>query len=359
MVNHVKNILLVTPGFARDEKDTTCIPALQEFVLGLNTYYPEIKVTIVCLHYPEIEKTYHWFGNEVWALGAGNVHFPNRLRFWRKMKRTIRRLHNQKTFDLIHSFWFDEVTYLTSRVASKLNIPIFCTFMGQDAIGKTLYSRRISLPEENLIAISKFQQRKITDNLGLTVPNLISWGVSIPIKTEAFSVEKDVDIVNVGSFNEIKNQQEAIKIIAEVRKEIPSIKCIFVGTGPKLENVQSLVKKLGLEKHVFFQGQVSRAKTIKIIARSKLLLHSSDYESYGMIFAEAMVAKTMIVSKEVGIAKNYDFWGIYKTQSEAVSLITSLLTSPVYPSDSESLAHSIKPTIEAYVSFWRIKKDRT
>lgn len=359
MVNGVKNILLVTPGFARDEKDTTCIPALQELVMGLNTYYPEIKVTIISLHYPETEKTYRWFNNDVWAMGADNARFPNRLRSWRKMKRLIKRLHKKKAFDLIHSFWFDEVTYLTSRITSKLNLPLYCTFMGQDAVGKNVYSRRISLPVENLIAISEFQQQKIIESLGLKVPNLISWGVSVPIRITAPSAEKETDIVNVGSFNEIKKQQEAIEIIAEVRKSFPSIQCIFIGTGPKLASAQSQVKELGLENNVFFRGELSRAETIKIIGQSKLLLHCSDYESYGMIFAEAIATKTMVVSKAVGIAKKQDFWGIYRSPSEAVSLITSLLKSPVYPDSTGSLTHSIKSTVDAYVSFWGIKKDRT
>lgn len=358
MNDNLKNILLITPGFPADENDTTCIPALQDFIKGLNRFEPNLSITIISLHYPAKTAVYSWFGNEVHTIGANNCRFPKRFIYWKKLQRTIMSLHHQKYFDLIHTFWFDEVTFVSSKTARKLNLPLFCTFMGQDALGNNPYANRIEVETSRLVALSQFHHKKIDKHLGLNVATIIPWGVdsiSFPEK----EVKKEIDIVNVGAFNITKNQKESIAIIARVKKELPSIKCVFLGDGAELESMKSLVASLGLQNNITFKGKLSRKETLQTIEKSKLLLHSSSYESFGMIFAESITAKTMIVSKAVGMAEKLPFWGIYETPYDATSLIISLLEAPVYPNDSDVLAHSIKSTVDAYVSFWSIKKDRT
>ena len=50
-MNSAKTVVILTPGFARDEQDSTCLPFLQEYVLTLkkNSSY---SCKIVALQYP-------------------------------------------------------------------------------------------------------------------------------------------------------------------------------------------------------------------------------------------------------------------------------------------------------------------
>ncbi|WP_258543754.1 glycosyltransferase [Parvicella tangerina] len=349
------NLLFVTPGFPENEADSTCIPALQEFVLGLNKLYPEIDITILTLHYPGENKHYNWYGNKIVSIGANNCSFPKRLFYWKQLKSMVSQLHLKQTFDLIHTFWFDEVTYLMSPLAQKLNIPMYCTFMGQDAIGKNKYAQRIHPKNITLVALSAQHNSAIKTHLNISVENIIPWGIS---KSSKKCPDKDLDLINIGSFNTIKNQMEALDIISKSLDVYPDLSCVFVGDGPELGRVKSHAHELGIEKNVTFTGKLNRDDIFLLLDRTKILLHSSNYESFGMIFAEAVYSDTMIVSREVGIAEEKPWWKVYESTEAAAEFIIELLKNPTSPTDQEKSSVSIANTVGKYVQLWSTKKGR-
>jgi len=60
---------MLTPGFAENETDTTCIPALQIYADALRKH-SGYEVSIVALHYPKKSSVYHWNDIPVQALGG-------------------------------------------------------------------------------------------------------------------------------------------------------------------------------------------------------------------------------------------------------------------------------------------------
>ncbi len=350
-----KNILFLTPGFPADENDSTCIPALQDFIKGLRLQEPDLAISIISLHYPEQKNVYHWQGCKVYALGAANCKFPKRYYYWRALKSQVLQLHQREPFDLIHGFWFDEVTYVVNEFKHRLSIPIYCTFMGQEGVTANRYSKRIDLPEGNLVALSDFQHKDIVSNLGIKPAHLIPWATT----NHPTSFDKTIDLINIGWFNELKNQKESIAILAQVQKVYPHVKMIFIGEGALLDQCQSQVKKLSLANNVQFTGLIPREEVFDLLSKSRILIHSSHYESFGMIFPEAISAQTMIVSKRVGIAKEEPWWKIYSTVDQAVSQIKEFLEHPVYPSKDEKEQFSVQNTVEKYLTLWGTKKGRT
>ena len=67
-----KHILLLTPGFPRDEADSTCIPPLQLFVKGLAAAHPEATLSVITFQYPDRITPFHWHGITVYPAGGGN-----------------------------------------------------------------------------------------------------------------------------------------------------------------------------------------------------------------------------------------------------------------------------------------------
>jgi glycosyltransferase involved in cell wall biosynthesis len=348
-MSKAQSILLVTPGFPRDEDDTTCIPALQELVTGLRKHAPSITLKVIALHYPGTSKTYHWHGIEVCAIGADNCSYPKRLVYWKKLQKKVKGWHEKYCFDLIHTFWYGELNIVLERFSKQVNVPLYCTFMGQDALPDNKYAGRINIPEERLISLSAFHQQNIKEHLGLTPKTIIPWGMN---KVAFASQEKNIDIINIGWFNDIKRQDQALAIMKELIFQDPSLQCVFVGDGPHLPKLKTAVDQDGLSDNILFMGHLDRPSTLMILGKSKLLLHTSDYESYGMIFPEAVAAKTMIVSKAVGIAREEAWWKLYSTEEEAIHFIHDFLSSEVYPSDNDQLIFSVEKTVAAYLNFW-------
>src|SRR5579864_4691250 len=77
--------IILTPGFPRDEDDTTCLPWLQAFVLSVKKLFPTLQLTIVAFQYPFEAKNYQWHGITVIAIGGANRTKLRRLLTWRKV----------------------------------------------------------------------------------------------------------------------------------------------------------------------------------------------------------------------------------------------------------------------------------
>ena len=80
--------------------------------------------------------------------------------------------------------------------------------------------------------------------------------------------------------------------------------------------------------------------------RSKVLVHTSSFESQGYVFLEAMSRGMSIVSFDVGIAIASNKWHVAKSNDDFKSAILNLLSQekkyiPKYP-------YLIEGTIESY-----------
>ncbi len=51
-MKYSKHIVILTPGFPKNEQDTTCIPPLQAYVENFTAIHPEIKMSIISFQYP-------------------------------------------------------------------------------------------------------------------------------------------------------------------------------------------------------------------------------------------------------------------------------------------------------------------
>lgn len=57
--------IILIPGFAKDESDSTCLPAQQLLIKKINSINPQLEIIIITFQYPYTNKEYSWFGNRV------------------------------------------------------------------------------------------------------------------------------------------------------------------------------------------------------------------------------------------------------------------------------------------------------
>ena len=71
-MNNDETFVILTPGFPKNEADSTCIPMLQQFVLTLKDLYPQINIVVLSFQYPYFKKTYQWFDITVTSFNGRN-----------------------------------------------------------------------------------------------------------------------------------------------------------------------------------------------------------------------------------------------------------------------------------------------
>jgi glycosyltransferase involved in cell wall biosynthesis len=62
--------------------------------------------------------------------------------------------------------------------------------------------------------------------------------------------EREVDLLGVGSLIPLKQYDIFLEVVAEIKNQIPEVKALLVGKGPRERELQSLLDNLNLESNV-------------------------------------------------------------------------------------------------------------
>lgn len=342
-----KHLVILTPGFPENEEDSTCIPALQIFVKEL-VKTNAINVSVITLYYPNKRTSHNWNGIKVTALALpqNKLHkIASLFTTWKQLKQ----IHKDNPIDSIHSFWLGECAFLGHYFSKKNNLNHVITLMGQDANNKSIFSRFLPLKKIDLVTLSNFHQQTLLNNF--KVPSkIIPWGIHAEI-TENNTSEKTIDIIGIGSLIPLKKYSLFLDIIRNLKLEYPDINAIIIGDGKEKKALLMQIKTLQLEKNIKLLGALSYPKTQKLLSKSKVLLHTSNYESFGMVFAEALAVKTPIVSRPVGIASKSDFWYLGNTKEELIIACKKMLLKNTY---EETKSYNISDTVNAYLKLYHV-----
>lgn len=345
MNSNIKHIVFLTPGFASSEEDTSTIPAIQVYFKALKKVFPELKITIIAFQFPFTNKSYNWHGCSVIPLNGKNK-ITHKLFVWNRAYKALSKINKKNQITLIHSFWLSECAFIGYWFSKKNHIPHITTLMGQDVLKKNYYLKLLPLKSMQFICISTIQRQHLHRSVPIQ-PKIIPWGID-PKECNSLS-KKTIDIIGVGSLIPLKNFELFIDVIYELNK-IKPLKVILIGDGIQKEFLQKKIHSLQLENAITLTGLLPYEETLSSISKAKVLLHTSNYEGFGMIFAEALQCKTMIVSKEVGCAYSTENWTLCETKIEMVNACKKSLIKPF--SDQHLNPYTIEKTVTEYLKFY-------
>lgn len=112
-------------------------------------------------------------------------------------------------------------------------------------------------------------------------------------KLASLKIKKQVDkfgkyIIQIGRVYSIKNYETTIKALTKVSKEI---NYVIVGSTQDqvyLDTLKDLIKRLGLEKRVFFTGVIKGIDKYYLIKHAQMMVHMALWESYCNVVHEGL-----------------------------------------------------------------------
>ncbi len=350
MRKYEKRLVILTPGFPKNEADTTCIPFLQDFILELNEQFPNLKIDILAFDYPLNTGTYQWNKNEVVSFNGwkkGNIkRFYKWLLIWRRLKKISR---GQNLIGLL-SLWCGECAFLGNRFAKRNHIAHFCWIQGQDAKIENKYIAWIRPSPAELIAISDFNQKEFEKNHAIRPGHVIPVGIKPP---EFYNNKerRDIDILGVGSLIPLKQYHLFIEIIYKIRQFLPEIKAVISGNGPEQERLKMAIVNYNLEGNIELTGELSHDKILTLMKGGKVFLHTSNYEGFSVACMEALGSGCHVISFIKPMQFDIKQWHIVQTISEMMETAKSILNNPdsVYESVLPFTAReSVKSILQLY-----------
>ncbi len=342
MVRKKSHIVFLTPGFAESEKDSVTIPALQVYLKTLQISLPNTVMTILSFQFPFSYEIYKWHGIKVVPLNGKNHGFK-KLWIWHKAYKTLKDLHKNQPISCLHSFWIGECSFIGEKFTKKHNIKHLITAMGQDVLKPNKYIKSIYKSDSKIITLSKRHSKLLKQNFDIN-SLIIPWGIA---KQEFPEIqEKPIDILGVGSLNEIKNYALFVKVIKKLSQKLDSLKVELIGDGHLNREIENEISEKNLQDTIKLTGKLSRKLVLDKMSKAKILLHTSCYESFGYVFLEAFFSGMHIVSFDVGIAQKSERWKICENIDDMQDSLIKLLQ---YENKMErKLLFNIDNTVLAY-----------
>ena len=111
-----------------------------------------------------------------------------------------------------------------------------------------------------------------------------------PVQFSTQHFERDIDILGAGSLIPLKQYDIYIDVVFELKKKLPCIKTMICGNGPEHDKLRSMIEERDMQSNITLAGEISHDQVLKLMQRSKIFLHPSNYEGYGTVCLEALCA---------------------------------------------------------------------
>lgn len=319
-----ETFVILIPGFAENEEDSTCLPSQQLFVNLLKEKFPALNIVIIAFQYPFISHEYNWHRSHVIALGGKGRSKFFRLMLWRKAWKKLKRLNKETKLIGILSFWCGECALIGDRFSKKYGMLHYCWLMGQDAKKENNYVKRIKPLPTTLVAISDFIRKEFSTNHGIQPQQVIPFGIG-PAQFPHENMERSIDVLGAGSLISLKQFDVFIEIINRLRKQLPTVNAVIYGKGPEEDRLKQLITAYDLRDRIVLPGETKHSKLLKEMVRTKIFLHTSRYEGLGVVCIEALYAGAHVISFCRPMDKDIPQWHIVDTIDEMAQKAISLL----------------------------------
>ena len=158
------------------------------------------------------------------------------------------------------------------------------------------------LKKTNIIAVSDFTKQALIKN---KIPKeriiVIHNGVRLSdYSCIGVAKERDPTICFVGRLTKNKRVEDLIMALPLVKKELPTVKCLIIGTGPEEKSLKKLAASLGLENEISFLGFLrTHSQVQKKLKACQLFCSPSTVEGFGITMVEALASEVPFVCSDI------------------------------------------------------------
>jgi glycosyltransferase involved in cell wall biosynthesis len=286
------------------------------------------------------------------------------FKLWASVKKTARNIEGQYIITAQDPFYFGLIASLVSR---KYKVPFeiqvhtdIFEFTKGKIVLKTL--ARLTIPKANGIRVVS---NSALNQIKKVVKNISAKTYIIPISIEKKDYSKahyttsNPTILIVSRLEKEKNIFLALEIFKKTREHVPQLELRIAGEGSLDHELRKYAVSLNVEANTVFLGFVEDLE--REYGKAQVLLHTADFEGFGMVFIEAAQAGLPIVSTDIGIAKLISKFTFHKEDIDsAVTHLRNLLggedlwnkTSDANNKNSEKFITTKDNYVKSIVGAW-------
>ena len=136
------------------------------------------------------------------------------------------------------------------------------------------------------------------------IPNGINPSYTNNVKQDVFRKKYNIAhdekiILCVGRLHPRKGFQYVIAAMPHILREIPNVVLVIVGDGPYRRILETLAKRLRVERNIIFTGYVDEQTKKEAFADADVVIIPSLMEPFGLVALEAMAMKKPVIASNV------------------------------------------------------------
>ena len=172
--------------------------------------------------------------------------------------------------------------------------------------------KRIFSGEVNLITVSNSLAediRKFSENLALkpvVIPNIVDEKIFMCINNRV----KSTRFFMVGEWKSPKDPFTVIKAFKNLIIDYPDVRLRIGGFGPQEKAIKRLIDDLKLYNYINYLGPLQKEDVAVEMNYAMAYIHSSNYETFSVVCAEALCCGTPVISSNVGGIKIAFFFSL-------------------------------------------------
>ena len=341
------HVLIITPIFSVSDDDSVTLPFLQLFCKEL--LKKNVHVTILAEQYPQ-KSDYLWHGIQVHTLKRKT---PRILyKFLRKYRLThcLKKIHTELPITVIHNLWFNILGDISEEFSLKNGIKHITTLAGQDILPSNKLLPKITRYTGELICPTIFQRNTLHKQYSVNT-RIIGWGIE---EIDPGDAERTIDLIHCGWINSVKNNTLFLEIVQALHAHNLLKKVVVCGGGPDFNSFLKSVEQMKLNTLIEIKNSIPREEVLGLMKQSKILVHTSHFESFGLVLAEALACNCIVISSPVGIAG--DVKEIFKctTLNEFVQQIEKKLVDYKTPQTAFPAKYPISSAVKQYLEVYEM-----
>lgn len=222
----------------------------------------------------------------------------------------------ENDIDVIHAhYWLSGL--VAKKVKEKYKIPFIFTshslgvFVQENNLGRISSEQEIFNAADKITASSIFEKENLLTRYGVDKLkiHIVTPGLNKKIFKAYRGEKRNNTILSVGRIQKQKGQLQTLDLFKSLQYRIKGLELVFVG-GPSgadgesyLNKMKNRIEELRIEEEVKFVGSLSQKKLVKLMRKSKLLIHSAENETFGLVAIEAHRLGVPVLSMNQGSFK--------------------------------------------------------
>ena len=231
--------------------------------------------------------------------------------------------YDLKSFDVIHAhYWLSGL--VAKHISNEFNIPFVFTahslgvFLDGYNKERVDCEKLIMTSSNYITASSNFEQNLISESYQIDKNKIkkITPGIDRSLFAPDLSANRKNIFLSIGRIQQQKGQRVTIDFLNNFRKVENDFVCYFIG-GPSgnsgkeyFVELKEQVVELNLENHVKFLENLPQTKIKELLNESKLLIHTSQFETFGLVAIEANSMGVPVLSTNSGSFPEIIFSGV-------------------------------------------------